>query len=83
MTCDSIYTVEMQIAIVRRFGNWLNPEHQKFDSIMMVATLLHPALRRVLSDSERAIAVRGVLQYSKKWYPIERADSSGSTIEGK
>ena len=72
----------MQIAIVRRFGNWLNPEHQKFDSIMMVATLLHPALRRVLSDSERAIAVKGVLQYSRKWYPASHDDSSCGIIEG-
>ena len=74
--------LEMKVALVRRFGNWLNPEHRKFDSIMMIATLLHPALRRVLTDGERDIAVKGALQYSRKWYPTEHVNSSGITLEG-
>ena len=73
----------MQIALIRRFGIWLNPEHLKCDPIMMVATMLHPALRRVLSDGERAIAVKGVVQYSNKWYPTKQLSSFHNITEGK
>ena len=72
----------MKVDLVRRFGNWLNTEHSKFDSIMMVATLLHPTLRRVLSDGERAIAFKGVVQYSQKWYRSEHVNTSCSVPGG-
>ncbi|GAU95730.1 hypothetical protein RvY_07303 [Ramazzottius varieornatus] len=72
----------MQVDIVARFGVWLNPEHLTFDPIMMVATLIHPALRRHLTEKEQTIAMKGVLQYGKKWNSTVNDDSSGSTNTG-
>ncbi|GAV03763.1 hypothetical protein RvY_14143 [Ramazzottius varieornatus] len=72
----------MQVDIVVRFGVWLNPEHLTFDPIMMVETLLHPALRRLLTEKEQTIAMKGVLQYDEKWNSTVNDDSSGSTNTG-
>ena len=73
----------MQIDLVRCFGIWLNPTHEKFDSIMMVATLLHPTLRRALTEEERDIAVRGVVHYSNKWYSTNNQQSAMELNKGK
>ncbi|GAV05987.1 LOW QUALITY PROTEIN: hypothetical protein RvY_16031 [Ramazzottius varieornatus] len=72
----------MQVDIVGRFGLWLNLEHLTIDHITMVATLLHPALRRLLTEMEQTIAMKGVLQYEKKWNSTVNDDSSGSTNPG-
>ncbi|GAU91434.1 hypothetical protein RvY_03685 [Ramazzottius varieornatus] len=72
---------DIQVDIVVRFGEWLNHEHLTFDPIMMVATLLHPALRRLLTEKEQTMAM-SVLQYDKKWNSTVNDDSSGSTNTG-
>ncbi|GAU92373.1 hypothetical protein RvY_04459-2 [Ramazzottius varieornatus] len=74
---------KMRIDMVRRFGIWLNPEHEKFDPIIMAATLLHPKLRRVLKENERDIAKKGALQYSKKWYPSEGSQQAHSSVSSR
>ncbi|GAU89875.1 hypothetical protein RvY_02374 [Ramazzottius varieornatus] len=56
----------VQVDIVVRFGVRLNPVHLTFDPIMMEATLLHPALRRLLTEKEQTITMKGLLQYDKE-----------------
>ena len=73
----------MQIDLVRRFAIRLNPTHEKFDSIMMVATLLHLTLRRASTEEERYMAVRSVVHNSNEWYPTNNQQSAMELNEGK